>query len=179
MLVALFCLCSAISAHSQTPKFGHINVEEVVSLMTDRDSALVRRQRYVADLEQMYMDIQTEYRTKATDYQQKNATWTTAIRETKERELNDIMQRLEQFQQSAQDDIAQMNNILFGPVYTKANEAIQKVGKELGLIYVFNSTNLPYIDDSQSIDLLAKVKEELNIPAEKVAPTIMDDQAQR
>ena len=178
-LIALFGLSSTITAHSQTFKFGHINVEEVVSLMTDRDSAIVRQQRFVAELEDMYMTIQNEYRTKATEYQQKNTTWTAAIRETKEREIVDLQQRLETFQQSAQDEMNQSYNILFGPVYNKANEAIQKVGKELGLIYIFNSTNIPYIDSDQSLDLLEKVKAELKIPAEKVAPTILGDQTQR
>jgi len=75
--------------------------------------------------------------------------------------------------------MAQTQNILFAPVYAKANEAIQKVGKDLGFIYVFNSSGMPYIDESQSINLLDKVKEELKIPASKVAPTPVAGQTPR
>ena len=178
-LFALFSLCFGVFTQAQTLKFGHINVEEVVGLMADRDSAIVRYQRYAADLEETFVGMQNEYQLKLTDYQQRQATWAAAIRETKEREINEMMQRLQQFQQSASQELEQLQNSLFAPVYNRANLAIKKVAKELGLIYVFNSASTPYIDESQSSDLLPKVKVELKIPAEKVAPTSFGDQPQR
>jgi len=178
-LFALLCVCFGVSAQAQTLKFGHINIEEVVNLMPERDSAWIKLQSFVAELEETFVEMQTEQRNKYTEYQQRYATWSAAILETKQRELNEIGQRIEEFQQRAQEDVAQMQNIYFAPVHSKANEAIQKVAKELGLIYVFNSAGMPYIDENQSIDLLPKVKQELKIPAEKVAPTMIGDQNQR
>ena len=170
MLIALFCLCSSVLTQAQT-KSGHINFEEVVSLMPQRDSAYTNLQIFVEQLEETFVAIQNEYQMKATEYQQRQATWTASILETKQRELSQIMERLEQFQQSAQQEMGQMQSILLTPVYNKAREAIEKVGKELGLVYVFDATGMLYIDENQSINLLDKVKAELKIPAEKVAPT--------
>ena len=179
MLIALFCFCFGTVTQAQTPKFGHINVEELVNLMPERDSAYARIQRYWVDLEETYVGIQNEYQFKLTEYQQRQATWTAVILETKTQELQSLAQRLEQFQQSAQESMSEQQNIQFLPVYNKANEAIKKVGKEMGLIYIFNSAGLPYIDESQSTHLLDKVKAELKIPAEKVAPIPIGNQNQR
>jgi len=176
--IVLFCLGSFLS-QAQTLKFGHINVQELVDLMPERDSAWVNYQKYAADLEETFVGIQNEVQLKYTEYQQKYATWTAVILETKQREINDLQQRLEQFRESAQQEMESMQGILFSPVYQKANEAVKKVGKDLGLIYVFNSAGMPYIDESQSVNLLDKVKAELKIPAEKVAPAPIGGQAQR
>ena len=82
-LLALFCLCLGVSAEAQTLKFGHVNVQELINLMPDRDSAYARIQRYVADLEDMYVSIQNEYQMKVNEYQQRQATWSAAILEVK------------------------------------------------------------------------------------------------
>ena len=168
--IVLFCFFCTL-AQGQTPKFGHINVEELVNLMPERDSAIVSMQKYRDELEETYVGIRNELQQKAAEYQQKQATWSALIRETKETEINQLSSRLQQFEQDAPANMEQMQNILYGPVYAKANEAIQKVGKEMGLIYVFNSSGIPYIDVTQSINILDKVKAALKIPAEKVAPT--------
>jgi len=171
IFIALFCLCCGVSAQAQTPKFGHINVEELVSLMTERDSAMVKFQKFVAEYQEMFEEIQVEYRTKANEYNQKSASWSAAILEMKQNELNGIRERLEQFSQTAQQMIENQQNVLFFPVYTRANEAVKKIAKDLGLIYVFNSAAMPYIDEVQSLNLLNKAKAELKIPAGKVSPT--------
>ena len=176
MLIALVSLCCVVSAQAQTLKFGHINVQELIHLMPERDSAVVGLEKYRAELEETLVGIQNEYQVKLADYQQRHTTWTAAILETKQQELSQIQQRMEQFLQTAQQELEQMQNILYAPVYDKADVAIQKVAKDMGLIYVFNSAGMPYIDESQSEHLLERVKAELKIPAEKVAPTPLGGQ---
>ena len=179
ILSVLFVLSCSVFSQAQTLKFGHINVQELVDLMPERDSAYVTFQKHQDDLEETYVSIQNELQAKVAEYQQKSATWSQVILEAKTRDIQGINQRLQEFEQSAQESMAQTQNILFAPVYAKANEAIQKVGKDMGLIYVFNSSGMPYIDESQSINLLDKVKEELKIPASKVAPTPVAGQTPR
>ncbi|MCL1973233.1 MAG: OmpH family outer membrane protein [Bacteroidetes bacterium] len=172
-LILFSLLIGATVLAQAQPKSGHINLEELVNLMPARDSATVKFQKYVTEMQDMYDAIQTEYNTKANEYQQKNASWSAAILETKQRELVEMRQRLEQFGESAGQEMQSMQTVLFSPVYTEANEAIKKIAKELGLIYVFNSAGMPYIDEEQSINLLDKAKVALKIPAEKVAPTVI------
>ena len=69
---------SATTSFAQTFKFGHISSQELIDLMPERDSALVKLEKYSQELQATLKEIQTEYETKALQYQQKQATWTAA-----------------------------------------------------------------------------------------------------
>ncbi|MCL2737991.1 MAG: OmpH family outer membrane protein [Bacteroidales bacterium] len=170
----IICLLLSGSVLAQTPKFGHVNLEELVHLTSARDSAVVKYQKAMADMQEIYDEIQTEYRVKLNEFQQRSAGWTAAILEVKQRELVEMQQRLEAYGESAGQELQVLQNSLFAPVFTQANEAIQKLAKELGLIYVFNSAGVIYIDEAQSINLMDRAKEALKVPAEKVSPTIIE-----
>ena len=49
LLVLLTAVTSTVAA--QTLKFGHINSQELIGLMPERDSALVKLQTYTHELE--------------------------------------------------------------------------------------------------------------------------------
>ncbi len=172
MLLAAISALVSFSAAAQ-PKFGHINSQELVMLMSEMDSARIKLQTYQTDLEETFQGMQTEYNTKLNTYQQKYQTWTPAVREAKEQELQGIADRIQNFQASAQQELQQMQQLYMGPVYEQANNAIQKVGKEQGLVYVIDLSAgaLLYVDEAASMNILDLCKKELNIPAEKVAPT--------
>ncbi len=172
-IVLFVATALAFPSTAQNLSFGHINATELISLMPDRDSAIVRLQTYQMDLEDTMQSMEAEYNTKLSDYQRKESTWTPAVREAKEKDIQDLIQRIQQFQQTAQQEMSQMQQMLMQPVYKKATEAIEKVASEKGLIYVFDTSSgaLLYRDNDKSLDLLPLVKAELGIPADKVAPT--------
>lgn len=171
ILFVLLCVSGTVSA--QNFKFGHLNSQELIALMPERDSALIKLQQYATELEETITEMQEEYQTKYNTYQQKQATWTAAVLESKQRELIEIQQRLEQFNQGAQQEYQQMNQVLFSPVVTKATNAINKVAKDNGFTYIYDLSTgcLAFYNEEVSVDVLPLVKAELGIPAEKVAPT--------
>ena len=65
-----------------------------------------------------------------------------------------------------------MQNLLLAPVFKKANDAIQKIGKEQGFIYIFDTSTgaVPFINAEQSVDVMPMAKKELGIPADKKLP---------
>ena len=172
ILILFFAAFATLGANAQ--KFGHIDSNELVSLMSETDSAMVQLQAYQNELVEEFETMQTEYNTKLNTYQQKSSTWTAAVKEARETELNEIVQRLNQFQQTAQQDMANMQQTLMMPIYQKVTETIQKIGKDNNLVYIFDisaGTPLLYFDESQSMNLLPLAKAALGIPAEKVAPS--------
>jgi len=172
--IILVCLAAfGLSANAQALKFGHINTNELISLMSERDSALVRLQAYNNELVETMQGMEDEYNAKYTEYNRKQAEWTNAVRETKEREIQELIQRINQFQQTAQQEMNDMQNVLMNPVVEKAQNAIEKVAKANGLTYVFDlaAGSLIYFDDQSSLNLLPQAKKELGIPEEKVAPS--------
>ena len=166
-------LCIAGTASAQNLKFGHINSQELIGLMPERDSALIKLQNYTNELEETIAEMQQEYQTKYNTYQQRQATWTAAVLEAKQRELIEIQQRLEQFSQGAQQEYQQMQQILLSPVFQKANEAIAKVARDNGFAFIFDLSagGLIFYDEQISVNVLPLAKTALGIPAEKVAPT--------
>jgi outer membrane protein len=159
-------LFSTVSA--QNYKFGHINAQELIALMPERDSAQAKVEAYAKELQEQIQSMQLEYQTKLTTYQQKQATWSAALLEAKQKELQDLGIRIEDFQRTAQEELQRTQQQLLQPVVMKANQTIEKVAKREGLIYVFDISAgvVPYFNTEQSIDILPLVKKELNITKE-------------
>lgn len=166
------------SANAQEFKFGHINTQELIYLMAEMDTVRMRLQVIQTDIIETMQGMEDEYQTKYTEYTRKQSTWTVAVREAKEKEIQDLISRLQQFQQTAQQEMAQQEQELSAPVFQKAQVAINKVAKDLSLTYVFNTASgaLIYMDDSVSINLLPLAKKELGIPEDKVTPTQLQPQ---
>ena len=66
-----------------------------------------------------------------------------------------------------------MQQTLMTPIYQKAQEAINKIGKDNNLLYIFGTSAgaIIYMDEAQCMNLLPLAKAALGIPAEKVAPS--------
>ena len=169
--LAIAMVFFATQAFAQV-KIGHININELVELMPERDSAVVKLQNYAKELDETMQGMQQEFNTKYQTYQQKNATWTAAILEAKTKELQEMQERLQMFQQNAQQEMGQLQQQLYAPVLEKANKALDKVGTEGGFTYIFDmSAGVIIFKGASSVDLLPEVKKELGIPASKTAPT--------
>ncbi|MCI1720413.1 MAG: OmpH family outer membrane protein [Bacteroidales bacterium] len=166
-------------ASAQTFKFGHINSQLLVALMPERDSAVVKIQKYSSDLEETYTGMQNDFNAKAKAYQDNKATWSQTILDAKTQELNDLQQRMQQFGETAQKDLSARQETLMGPVAEKAQAAIDKVAKSHGFTYIFDTSigALIYINETQSEDILPLCKAELKIPASKTKPTQFGQQA--
>ncbi|MDR2802329.1 MAG: OmpH family outer membrane protein [Prevotellaceae bacterium] len=153
-------------------KFGHLNVSELIVLMPERDSAQAKLEAYGEDLQEQIETLRVELNNKLNVYQTKQATWSAAILEAKQKEIQEMSQRIEEFQRTAQDDFSRMQQTLLRPVIDKANAAIAKVGKDNGFTYIFDTSTgvLPYFNTDHSENVLPLIKAELKIPADKVAP---------
>lgn len=95
---------------------------------------------------------------------QRRETLSEAIRQVREKELTELQQRIQEFEQTAQQEFQRMQGELMRPLMEKADAAIKKVAKQEGLIYVFDiSTGGVVYFSEQSVDLLPLVKAELGI----------------
>lgn len=170
-----------VSAQSfaQNFKFGHVNLQELVALMPEMDSANVKLEKYAKELDETMGGMQSELQTKFADYQQKSGTWTAAILEAKQRELNEMQQRLSQFQENANQEYMTMRNSLYAPIVKKASDALEKIGKDNGLTYIFDlsSASIPYVNENVSVDVMPMAKKALDIPADKKLPVPQQAQA--
>jgi outer membrane protein len=145
-------------------KFGHITAELLLQDMPEYDSAQAKlddlRSQYDLEIER----IQVEINKKIEAYNKSEATMSNLIKEAKASEIQEMQGRLQNFAQTAQQDLQQQSMQLIQPVMEKARKAIEAVAKEKGLLYVFDmSQGNPVYASEESLDILPLVKARLGL----------------
>lgn len=176
-ILALALVFFATQSFGQTLKFGHLNIQELVMLTAESDSARVKLENYAKDIDETLKGMQQEFATKYETYNQKSATWTAAILEAKTKELQEMDARVKQCQENAQQEYGALQQNLYAPIYKKAMDAVAKIGKEGGYVYVFDlgQGGLLYQGDT-AVDLMPAAKKEMGIPADKKLPVAPQQQ---
>ncbi len=163
--VITFCtvLFIGASASGQTLKFGHIDFQQLLQTMPEREVAQQAMTKLQTDLENQLGVMQKEYQTKGQEYVAQVKDMTDAVRQTKEDEIHSLQQRIQTFTQQAQENLQKEETKQFQPLIDKARKAISDVAKEQGLIYVFEVNGVLYYNNTQSTDLMPLVKTKLGI----------------
>ena len=162
MTLAIAVLGMAVALHAQ--QFGHITSEQLLQAMPEYDTA----QQQVQDLRAQYdleiERIQVEINKKIEEFNQTEATMSDLIKEAKASEIQEMQVRLQNFAQTAQQDLQQQSMVLIQPVMDKARKAIEEVAKEKGLLYVFDmSQGNPVYASEESLDMLPLVRAKLGL----------------
>ena len=171
--IIIFAAMAFVSAAAfAQPKFAHVNFQELYQLMPEADQARATMTATQNEAMETYQTMIEEYQSKATQYQQKASTWTQTVRESKEKELADMQQRIAEFEQSIQQELAAQQNELMAPLVQKAQEAVSSLAKAGSYIYVFDTSQMLYIDPAQSTDLTPAARKALNIPEGRTLETL-------
>ncbi|MDC1105799.1 OmpH family outer membrane protein [Prolixibacteraceae bacterium] len=161
--LVLFFVLFAGSVSAQT-KIGHINFQQLLSVMPERAAATKQMETHGRSLEEQLTALQTDFQAKVAEYQKGSATMTDIVRSTKEGELRDMQQRIQNFQQLAQQEVQKKQKELFQPILEKAQEAVKNVAKDQGMTYVLDtSSGVVLYQSNESIDILPLVKVKLGI----------------
>ena len=175
ILIAAMVVAS-VAASAQDFKFAYVDLAEIVQLCPEMDKARATLEENQKTNEEILMGMYEEYQTKGQQFQQKAASWTPAIRESKEREIMDLQTRIEQTQQSLQQEMQQLQNSLFSPIYEKAQNAVNELAKAKGVALVFEKASLLYVDPAQGIDLTPEARKALNVPEGRTLEDLQKEQ---
>ena len=170
LFVLALAAFAGLSLQAQT--FGRVNFSELVALMPEMDQAREVIAASQKEAEETYSAMLEEFQSKYSQYQQKQATWTAAIKESKERELSDMQNRIQEFQANISQELQQQQNQLQAPIYEKANKAVQELAKAKGLTALFDSTQALYFDESKVIDLTPEARKALGIAEGRTLETL-------
>lgn len=159
LLVAAIALFSINAADAQ--KYGHVNSGEILENMPGVDSLQIKLKAFQADLESMYESMMTEYQQKKDKFDREVGTMSSAVRQVREKELEDLGIRIQEFQANAQDDLEDKQYELAKPFQDAIQNAINKVAKDHGYSYIFDTKILLYYGNGE--DITPMVKKELGI----------------
>ncbi|MDR2126002.1 MAG: OmpH family outer membrane protein [Prevotellaceae bacterium] len=165
LLKVVFAIAFAMLASNTfaQQKFAHINRTELIQSMPDFKTTQEKLEAYKNELVATIEEIQVEYNKKLEEFQKDSETWSAEKKEVKSQDIVNIQRRLQEQQASAEELFSRKQEELITPVLKKANDAISKVAKTGGYIYVFESTAVHYVDETQSTNILPAVKKELGI----------------
>lgn len=170
LIVIALAAFATLSVSAQ--QLGKVNFNELVMLMPEMDAARETMTASQKEAEETYSAMAEEFQNKYAQYQQKQATWTAAIREAKERELADINQRLQEFQQTISQELQQQQSQLMAPINEKAQKVVADLAKAKGVLVLFDVSQALYFDETQVVDLTADARKALGIAEGRTLETL-------
>lgn len=161
-LAVAFVLCTT-SVFAQ--KFGRINSQAVIINMTEFKDAQTQLEAFSKEMAAQLETIQVEYNNRYQEYQTQFDSLSDSAKQLKERELEDLAKRYQDFQQIAQQDMQKKQMELMEPITDKAQAAIDEVAKAGGYIAIFDVTagSLAYIDEAAVVDIAHEVCAKLGV----------------
>ena len=132
--------------------------------MPERATAETAFNKFQGELEEIFGDMQKDLQTKMADFQQLGDSISEIKKNAKVAEIQDMQQRIQNYQQTANQQLQAKQTELLKPVFDKAENAVAEVAKEKGLIYVFDmGPKVILYKSNESMDLLPLVKTKLGI----------------
>lgn len=162
-VLSLVVLMAGVATAQTGAKFGYIDSNEILALMPETDSLQNELKAYADYLDEQMSTMAMEYQSKVTEYQENYNTMSDLIRQTKEKEITDLQERIQAFQQSADQDLGAKQAELFNPLIEKVKAAITDVARENGYNYIFDVGTGALVFYETGDNILPLVKTKLGI----------------
>ena len=165
ILSTLLFIALTLSAQTDAPKYGHMNLgnllDEMPATKVAEDSLKIFAARLsVKDstmthaFQQAYLLLQKQYEAReltAVQVQQRQA------------ELEKQRQEIQEYEAKAQQDLEAKRGELLKPILDKINDAIKAVAKENGFMMIFDVSTGSMLFASETIDVTPLVKKKLGL----------------
>ncbi|MGB1448646.1 MAG: OmpH family outer membrane protein [Flavobacteriaceae bacterium] len=142
-------------------KVAHIDTQKLIGEMPE----VIAAQKQLEQLEKTYSteieNTYKEFQTKAQSYSADAANQTDVTNQARQKELETMQQNINQYRETAAQDLQKKQVEMMRPLYDKARAAIEKVAAAQGFDYVLDSTAGGSVIMAKGKDLMADVKAEL------------------
>lgn len=164
--LVLFLACGFLIgnvAFAQATKFGYIDSRELLKAMPDIAKADKDLQDFAKTYQDQLQQMSQDYEKKVKDFQAGEKTMSDAVKEVKVKEIQDLQNRIESFNQSATEKVDKKKQELYAPILEKADKAIKDVAKEKAYDYVFDASTGALLHAKDTDNILPLVKAKLGI----------------
>lgn len=149
---------------AKAQKFAYIDFQELMQLMPEYKKANTDMEAFGKTLQEQLKTMNEELEKKYADYQKNEPKMADAIKDLKQKELRDMQTRMQEFQESAQENMRKKESELLKPIIEKAKTTIGTVAKEGGYTYVFDSSpGTPLLYKPEGDNIMGAVKKKLGI----------------
>jgi outer membrane protein len=152
-----------VSSTSFAQKTAFIALDSLLSVMPEMAEAKKSSAEHYKQLESTLTTMQKDLNDKLAEFQANETKYTDLIKQTKQKEMQDLNQRIQDFQTQAQVDFQKKNDELTKPINTKAKKAIEKIAKTKGYKMVIDASGGLLLYSEPADDIFNAVKIELGI----------------
>jgi outer membrane protein len=164
----LAAMTLSIFGASAQQKIGYISTDELIGVMPEAEKADAELKEYQASLAQQGQDMMRDLNDKDSLFVRDSAKLSPSMKEIKKNELISLYQRVQNWNQQAQDMYQQETQKKIAPLRTKALDAIRAVAKENGYSYILDVNAV--IVGPPGDDVIALVKKKMGIKETPVSP---------
>ena len=161
--LALLAIFGLLTLGSSAQKFGHIDSQELLSLMPEITTVETSLQAYMQVLQGQLISMENEYKSALEDYENNESSYDDLTKQDKELAIKQLIQRIQTFEQGAQPLVQEKQQELMRPIIEKVQNAINAVAEKGKYTYILDSSSSVILYKKDSEDILEKVKLELKI----------------
>ncbi|KAA9353556.1 OmpH family outer membrane protein [Larkinella humicola] len=126
------------AAPTASVKIGYTNMEYILQNMPESKDIQNQITIQRTQLEKNYQEMSKEFQDKLASYEKGQAQMSDLIKADKEKELQGLQQRIQEFQANSSTQLQTKYNQLVNPVMQKIQKNIDAVAKESGFTFIFN-----------------------------------------
>jgi len=160
LFIAILMAAPMTFAAAQS-KVAHIDTQKLISEMPE----VIAAQKQLEQLEKTYTseieNTYKEFQTKAQTYSADAANQTDVTNQARQKELETMQQNINQYRETAAQDLQKKQVEMMRPLYDKAKVAIEKIASAQGFDYVLDSSAGGSVIMAKGKDLMADVKADL------------------
>lgn len=165
LLAALLCSAVMLFAQADPPKYGHMNLGNLLDGMPQtrvaEDSLRVFAASLAAKDSTMTLAFQTAYVQLQKEY--KEGSLTQVQVQERQATLEKQRQEIQEYEAQAQKDLEAKRAELLSPILARIDEAIKAVAKENGFMMIFDVSTGSMLFASETIDVTPLVKKKLGL----------------
>lgn len=150
-------------ASAQQLRFGYFSYQEVFKSMAGYSIAM----KHIDDLKKQYdaemKRVEEEFNKKYEEFLDGQKDFAPSIREKRQAELQEMMEKNIAFKQEARRLIRQAEEEAMTPLKEQLSSVLNALGKEKGYAFIINTDNntLPFVNDLMGEDISVPLKERL------------------
>ncbi len=160
-LIVAFLMALPMTFSYAQSKVAHIDTQKLIGEMPE----VIAAQKQLEQLEKTYTseieNTYKEFQTKAQSYSADAANQTDVTNQARQKELETMQQNINQYRETAAQDLQKKQVEMMRPLYDKARAAIEKVAAAQGFDYVLDASAGGSVIMAKGKDLMADVKAEL------------------
>ena len=140
-------LAAATANAQQTLKIGHVNIQELVQKHPLIDSIQTIIAQESKDMQEIYEEMIAEHEAAIEKFEAESDTYSDFVKQTRQNEILEQSQKIQTYNQTAQQQLQNRNMELIQPIYKEINQEISNIAGAQNFTYVLDVSagNVAYI----------------------------------